>query len=114
MSECKVPHYEQPSELGLPIIKLLIDNPEGECRLVIYVQERRYGWGFNLNNAVRYLWRLGEKGDAVRDLNKAIDYLAWELECPISTSQEHLASVQTAIGACKSLRRRLLVEVSNT
>jgi hypothetical protein len=30
---------------------------------------------FNIGNSVKYLWRQGEKGDAVTDLKKAIWYI---------------------------------------
>lgn len=34
------------------------------------------GFNFNRGNAIKYIWRAGEKGDAVKDLSKAI----WCLE----------------------------------
>lgn len=105
MVNCKVTHYKAPSKLGLPILKILIDNPHGECRFAIYKFEREFGWGFNLCSAVKYLWRLGEKSpNLIGDLDKAIDYLNWELDEPISSSQEHFRIVQQAIVACEELR----------
>jgi hypothetical protein len=35
---------------------------------------------FNLGNAVKYIWRAGQKGDPVQDLRKAIFYLQDEIE----------------------------------
>jgi hypothetical protein len=35
--------------------------------------------GFNLGNAVKYVWRAGQKGDAVEDLKKARWYLDREI-----------------------------------
>jgi hypothetical protein len=35
---------------------------------------------FCLGNAVKYIWRAGEKGDAVEDLRKAVWYLTREIE----------------------------------
>jgi hypothetical protein len=35
---------------------------------------------FNRGNAVKYIWRAGEKGDVVEDLLKAIWYLNREIE----------------------------------
>lgn len=35
---------------------------------------------FCLGNAVKYLWRAGEKGDAVEDLRKAAWYINREIE----------------------------------
>jgi hypothetical protein len=36
--------------------------------------------GFNLGNAVKYIWRADEKGNAVEDLKKAAWYIAREIE----------------------------------
>jgi hypothetical protein len=36
--------------------------------------------GFCLGNVLKYVWRAGEKGDAVEDLKKA----AWYLQCEIN------------------------------
>lgn len=35
---------------------------------------------FNLGNAVKYIWRAGEKGDAIEDLRKAAWYVNREIE----------------------------------
>ncbi len=34
---------------------------------------------FCLGNAIKYIWRAGEKGDTVKDLKKAIFYLNREI-----------------------------------
>ena len=34
---------------------------------------------FNLGNAMKYIWRAGEKGDAVQDLEKACWYVQREI-----------------------------------
>jgi hypothetical protein len=36
--------------------------------------------GFNLGNALKYIWRADLKNDAIEDLNKAIWYIQRELE----------------------------------
>lgn len=36
--------------------------------------------GFNLGNAMKYIWRADEKGSAVEDLEKARWYLTREIE----------------------------------
>lgn len=38
------------------------------------------GLGFYLGNTVKYISRAGRKGDAVEDLEKAKQYLEWEIE----------------------------------
>lgn len=35
--------------------------------------------GFNLGNALKYIWRADEKGNAVQDLEKAAWYIAREI-----------------------------------
>lgn len=37
-------------------------------------------FGFNIGNAVKYLWRCGLKGDEVEDLRKAIWYIEDEIK----------------------------------
>lgn len=36
--------------------------------------------GFNLGNAIKYISRAGRKGNAIEDLNKAIQYIRFEIE----------------------------------
>lgn len=49
-------------------------HPSGvEC---IVVAEH---FGFNLGNVIKYVWRAGEKGDALEDLKKARWYLDREI-----------------------------------
>lgn len=36
--------------------------------------------GFNLGNAVKYIWRADEKGNAIEDLQKAAWYVQREIE----------------------------------
>jgi hypothetical protein len=51
------------------------DHPSGiEC---IQITEHM---GFNLGNALKYIWRCDLKKDAVEDLNKAIWYIQREIE----------------------------------
>lgn len=54
-----------------------------------YTEGRKYeprkviaDWGlnFNLGNAVKYISRAGRKGDKIEDLQKAIQYIEFELE----------------------------------
>jgi Protein of unknwon function (DUF3310) len=35
---------------------------------------------FNLGNAVKYIWRAGEKGNAIEDLRKAAWYIDREIQ----------------------------------
>lgn len=99
-------YYQHPSEIGLPIIKLFIQNPMGECRKTIYHMERHYNWGFNKSSAIKYLWRLGHKtADITKDLEKVIEYLEWELEDPKTPlSEDTRTAIQTAIAMCWELQ----------
>jgi hypothetical protein len=36
--------------------------------------------GFNLGNAIKYIWRADEKGKSLEDLNKACWYITREIE----------------------------------
>lgn len=36
--------------------------------------------GFNLGNAVKYIWRADLKADAIEDMKKAIQYLQFEID----------------------------------
>jgi hypothetical protein len=57
-------------------------NPSGvEC---IDVVEHM---GFNVGNAVKYLWRVDEKGLALEDLRKAAWYVNREIEKRIKADQ---------------------------
>jgi hypothetical protein len=100
-------YYQQPSEIGLPIIKLFIQNPNGECRQTIYAMERKYNWGFNMSNALKYLWRLGQKSpDITKDLEKVVEYLEWELESPISPlSEDTRNTIVKALNMCWDLQQ---------
>ncbi len=100
-------YYENPSELGIPILNLLVQDPKGECRQTIYLLERKYGWGFNLSSCLKYLWRLGVKtANTQSDLTKAIQYLKWELECPIRPlSEDTRYAIETAIKMCEALQK---------
>ncbi len=41
---------------------------------------RDWGLNFNLGNAVKYLSRVGRKGDPVEDLKKAQEYIQFEID----------------------------------
>lgn len=41
---------------------------------------RDWGLNFNLGNAVKYLTRVGRKGDPIEDLKKAQEYIQFEID----------------------------------
>jgi hypothetical protein len=100
-------YYQHPSDLALPIIKLFIANPNGECRQTIYAMERKFNWGFNMSSCLKYLWRLGQKSDDITsDLEKAVQYLEWELESPVTPlSEDTRNAIVTALNMCRDLQQ---------
>ncbi|MEM7301877.1 MAG: DUF3310 domain-containing protein [Pseudomonadota bacterium] len=47
---------------------------------------------FNLGNALKYIWRAGQKGDAVEDLEKARWYLEREIARSMNMAREEHSS----------------------
>jgi hypothetical protein len=72
------PHYQAVSGIGAPILRILGLGSETlalECIETIEILEFESQWSFCLLNAVKYLWRVGLKGDTIEDLKKAKWYL---------------------------------------
>ena len=66
------------------------NHPSGiEC---IQVTEHM---NFNRGNAVKYIWRCGDKGEPVEDLRKAIWYLERELVRLQAQPRQHTATSQS-------------------
>lgn len=64
---------EQNSEVNHP--KHYNAHPSGiECIDVVEYM------GFNLGNAIKYIWRADEKGNAIQDLEKAKWYIEREIQ----------------------------------
>jgi hypothetical protein len=71
-------HYQDVSAIGEPILRILGLGSETlglECIEAIEILEFESQWSFCLLNAVKYLWRVGLKGDTIEDLKKAKWYL---------------------------------------
>ena len=68
---CREQRYEGQESFG--IVFKRIEDTEVEC---ITVVER---FNFNRGNAIKYIWRAGEKGDEIEDLKKAAWYIAREI-----------------------------------
>ena len=73
-------HNGEPGERGVlndPVNnpKHYTDHPSGvEC---IQITEHM---GFNLGNAIKYVWRADLKNDAIEDLKKAVWYIQREID----------------------------------
>lgn len=100
-------YYQIPSPLGKPILDLLEIEYQTNCIGTIWNLEKYRGWSFNLLNAVKYLWRLGQKDPDYRsDLKKAIEYLEWELlDCSRGCDNYTYLQqqIEIAIDECKAL-----------
>jgi hypothetical protein len=70
-------HYQSASPIGLPILRALNLGDEIlklECIEAIETLESDARWPFSKLNAIKYLWRVGQKGNSVEDLRKAAWY----------------------------------------
>lgn len=57
---------------------------------------------FNLGNALKYIWRAGQKGDAVEDLRKAVFYLNDEI-ARIEDRGTSIAAADDTVVCCPPL-----------
>ena len=59
-----------------------ITNPShytyGKIECIDYIRDKNFD--FCLGNAIKYITRAGRKGDAIKDLRKAIQYIEFEIE----------------------------------
>jgi thymidylate synthase (FAD) len=97
-------YYQTVSALGIDIIGefglVLLDD----CRSTIE-HWHSLGYSFYVCSALKYLWRLGNKGGSeniASDLLKAITNLTWELESEPANSQWH-EKVSSALKKCQLL-----------
>jgi len=66
------------------------EHPSGvEC---IQITEHM---GFNLGNAVKYIWRADLKGNSIEDLKKAVWYVQREIQLRIATSSKAVAKASS-------------------
>lgn len=56
------------------------DHYQGKGGLQVIDVIDAFGLGFSLGNVVKYVLRAGHKGDKITDLEKAIEYLKFEIE----------------------------------
>lgn len=57
--------------------------------------------GFNLGNAIKYIWRADLKADAIEDLKKAVWYVSREIQ----KREKDLVGAQEAFGDSSPLER---------
>ena len=56
------------------------DHYQGKGGLQAIDVIEAFGLGFSLGNVVKYVLRAGKKDDRVKDLEKAMEYLKYEIE----------------------------------
>jgi hypothetical protein len=49
--------------------------------------------GFNLGNAIKYIWRADEKGNSIEDLKKAAWYIADEIKKRSATITQEISNI---------------------
>jgi hypothetical protein len=85
----KPAYYQGASEIGIPALKCLgYTRFDGDC---CEETEARNQWilaSAYLFLAAKYLWRLGDKDDAVKDLEKTKWYLNRVINLSLSTMME--------------------------
>ena len=82
MTECNCDRGQISNQALAPTPLDLIRNPPHykshpsgiECLTIVRHMN------FNLGNAIKYIWRAGQKGSAIEDLEKAAFYIADEIE----------------------------------
>jgi thymidylate synthase (FAD) len=94
-------HYQKISAIGKPIIDIFEVTLKEDCFKTIHYLEKEKNWSFDLLNAFKYLWRLGQKGsksDLILDLNKIIDYLESEFKEQHGINRELLTNMRLQAG----------------
>lgn len=88
----KLAQYEEADEKGLIVIKTeveckpltedLVKHPAHYCYSKYEPKDviRAWGLNFNLGSAVKYIARAGRKDDILQDLNKAKQFIKFEIE----------------------------------
>jgi hypothetical protein len=76
------PHYQGCSPIGsyLLLNHFGVTDEELNRSCIDFLESHPQYCGFHLGNAIKYLWRCGNKGDAIEDLQKAHWYL-WRWRC---------------------------------
>lgn len=67
---------------------------------------RDWGLNFNLGSALKYIARTGRKGDPVEDLEKAREYLAFEIDALKQESKGGKVPISKMMGAVPKAAKR--------
>lgn len=111
------PYYQTPSPIGAKILstlEILEYEYKEDCIHTIWHLESDRKWNFNLLNAVKYLWRAGQKDpDPRQDLTKAVEYLEWEKTRLENVLAHEKSYIYTRIGNDLKLKLQLAIDVCN-
>lgn len=66
-------HYQGCSSFTRDIVLQFVALEDLDCECIDVIE--RWKFGFHLGSTIKYLWRCGQKGDPVEDLQKAKWYL---------------------------------------
>lgn len=107
------PHYKSVSPIGKPVLEIFIQDEsifELECIEAIELLAVQELNSYVFLNAIKYLWRCGQKGSLVEDLEKALwclrrlqktfpsvflpDSFQEKLECAIATIEIMLRNLE--------------------
>ncbi|MCU0551933.1 MAG: DUF3310 domain-containing protein [Leptolyngbya sp. Prado105] len=95
-------HYQGAAKATRHILETLCVPTElldGECIDAIeYVNA-----GFHTGNAIKYLWRCGQKGDVIQDLEKAVWYLERWAQISLGKSSAIVRDVRKAANLINQL-----------
>lgn len=74
--------YNNTPDLYEPVTKDLISHPSHYCYSEYEPKDviRAWGLNFNLGSAVKYIARAGRKDDILQELNKAKQFITFEIE----------------------------------
>ncbi len=74
--------YDTAPDLYVPIGKDLVHHPAHYCYSQYEPKDviRAWGLNFNLGSAVKYIARAGRKDDILQELNKAKQFIEFEIE----------------------------------
>ena len=78
------PHWAIDNDQAAKLDEIDVKHPShytyGTIEAKDYINSCGFGEGFNLGNALKYITRCNHKGNKIKDLEKAIEYLQFEIE----------------------------------
>ena len=100
------PHYQGASPIGRLVMAHMdiFDDGDFETECIDWLENNSgLGLHFHFGNAIKYLWRAGQKGDIREDLSKALWYLDRFIDRNEFRYQPYMPEMTTARDFLKSL-----------